>query len=411
MSARKKTVGGDAEKKTSAMAAEGPLAKNFSEESAAAPQKAGLSSEQFAREKAALWAALETGSGVHLKAALETPGGRDAAMERQDDPHSEWSGMTPLRAALEMRGADPILAELLWPLSDLSAAAFPVRSSLAWAVMKNMSSPMFEACLAACDPLAVDASGATPLELALSWSGVERVKRLVPVSNPGCRCRGGNTLLMIAASRRDEVEIIEILLKTNDPTAKNHYGETALMLAAAEGCPATLRPLLAVSDPDARDNSGCTALMHFASADTNAVIMSHASWAFAGKNNSAAAEGQAKASYVEEMGALLLSVSDPAAVNKKGHTAFQMAVSNGNFEIAELLAPCANEREMEWAQRHFKNRPDFETAMPRAAAQKEALELRREVQADTTNGEKPIAQENEAENPHSGAERIAVRKL
>jgi ankyrin repeat protein len=165
----------------------------------------------------------------------------------------------------------------------------------------------------------------------------------------------GTTTLMVAASNRNNIDIVRGLLdKGADPNQVNSAGKTALMAASgSEGNTAMVELLLnRGSDVNLADEDGMTALINAAWGRNNAatirLLLERGANPDAKANNRWwdkdkftalmwAASLPPTGGEVSNVEALLAAGVDLHARSEKGRTALMLAIRGGNIETAQAL--------------------------------------------------------------------------
>lgn len=151
--------------------------------------------------------------------------------------------------------------------------------------------------------------------------------------------RGANTLLMLAVRETHTDMVKRLLQRQAKVAAKNGYGESALMLAAAKGNLEIVK--LLIGSGAAVNQTGWNALIYAAwqgktevlkyllekGADINAVS----------PNGVSALMMAARGGHFDAVKLLLWEVADPNIKNDSGATALAWALKAGNTDIADLL--------------------------------------------------------------------------
>ena len=154
------------------------------------------------------------------------------------------------------------LEQLLLNLAFLDAAREADKNALVAALEKGAQ------------PTAKDGLGATGLVLAALAGSDECLRILLPISDVNACCRKGWTALMHAVQQGD-VRCVHTLIEEAggllDARCSNREGESALSLAAKNGCQQCVRELLPLSDSKLKNTEGRTALMHAARVAPNCV--------------------------------------------------------------------------------------------------------------------------------------------
>jgi ankyrin repeat protein len=163
-----------------------------------------------------------------------------------------------------------------------------------------------------------DASGITPLMLAVSEGHIDIVNYLVSIDADRTTTTSDEETALVFAIGKADLEIVKALTKDKNTQVVNASlagGLTMLMLAAQNGELEILNILLeAGADVLALDKDGCTALML------------------------AAANG-----HIEIVDALLKAGANKNAADNEGKTALIFATENGHQNIVALLTPIASE--------------------------------------------------------------------
>lgn len=188
----------------------------------------------------------------------------------------------------------------------------PVDALLFSAVIEGSAERIEECWALGCDPLAVNAIGATALASACRLGRVECAKALIDRCDPRARDSYGQDALM-AAAESNCVKCIELAMERCDASQRDHFGGSALMRVARAGNAKAVRLLLPRSEPKQVDGQGTTALIFAAAAGSWECIM------------------------------LLLSESNLDAEDCSGRTALVAALHHGDEEAAIAIA-----KAMDW---------------------------------------------------------------
>jgi len=255
------------------------------------------------------------------------------------------------------------------------------------------------------NPQAANRHGNTALMVAVRNQNWGAIDVLLPTGD-GKRSNKWNETALISGVGNGEsnlfARMIDLLLPISDPSHANKWGDTALFVAARSGEPEAIAKLLAVSEPKPVLASGVTLLMagdpHFGETEEKRQeclrLLLGASDVAAEDNQGLTALMHAVSwrTHGEELFAMLLPHCDPAQVNSKGKTAFDVAMKSREWWAVEALAEHASAESLRKALR--KLTPN---ATPVAYARAEAAGLALSVEKAQSrrgrkSGSKPSAE-------------------
>jgi ankyrin repeat protein len=173
-------------------------------------------------------------------------------------------------------------------------------------------------------------------------------------ARPKAKDHWGNTALMLASAASKNVECIKFLLPLSDPDALNTNGDTALMRAASEGFEAGASLLAPVSDQSIRGPVGQSALRYATLAGSLACVTLLAEGAGARPKGD---QTETPLMIAAQMGRLdliqaMLPWADPLEIDSAGRTALMWAVGGKGAPEAkercvELLLPLSEAAAMD----------------------------------------------------------------
>lgn len=166
---------------------------------------------------------------------------------------------------VDLNGESPYLCGSLSRGSHDGARMGPVDALLFSAILEGSAERIEECWALGCDPLAVNAIGATALASACRLGRVECVKALIDRCDPRARDAYGQDALM-AAAESNCVKCMELALDRCDAQERDHFGGSALMRVARAANAKAVRLLLPRSAPKQADGQGTTALIFAAAA-------------------------------------------------------------------------------------------------------------------------------------------------
>ncbi|TNJ27016.1 Ankyrin repeat protein 1 [Giardia muris] len=186
-----------------------------------------------------------------------------------------------------------------------------------------------------------DPVGRTALMYCVQYDNIRVAKELVK-KEAGARTtrdhtRGCCTALMLSGIE-DRIELVRLLIETEERGAQNEQGETALMLAVQEGSTACIRTLLE-GEARLQNEKGCTALMLAAERrGTPAVTIQELADREAGMTNKAGETAlmiAAQQNFTECV--RILQRVESGYQNRRGRTALELALEAGAMDAARML--------------------------------------------------------------------------
>jgi hypothetical protein len=335
-------------------------------------------------------------------AALATAEGRAEARE----PQSRWEGRTCAEQAVHV-GADdgwlfvdealPQLLDAVEPIRREKALliALTSRASIAVLELFDFDEPLSERL----------SGGVTALHLAAMAGDDCALRTLLPHSDPNAVDDEGRTALMIAAGHGAGKLAVAELVGASNARLVSNSGESALMRAAQSGPVESIEALLPVSDPDAVDHEGRDALSRALSREDSMSSVSVAQAMMQSLHHGASVSETLQLLAMNNMAArasaALASKVKAAGDPKAAKAYFRIAVSHGNHKAADAF--CDGIAAGELARAIRKADADaMRSAMPKACARLEALEL---AQAAEAGQKKAGATPREESEPQNDAKR------
>lgn len=265
------------------------------------------------------------------------------------DPNRAVNGMTPLLIAVRdtVNGRPDAVMTLLANGADSARSGHDGNTALHCAA--TTTDPTTAAMLLdAGAPLeAVNHEGLTALGVAARAGNQLLVNLLLERGARVDPARGVSALIAAAGAMTDVPALVKRLLKAKaDVRAVDKLGRSALHVAALHGHADMVEVLLgAGADIDARDAQGVTALMEAARAGANRVLNRLVfrkpdanAFDHAGRNALHIA-CQSKLADAETLDALLGIGADPAATNREGRRAVELAANTGRWPMVAVLDP------------------------------------------------------------------------
>jgi ankyrin repeat protein len=221
--------------------------------------------------------------------------------------------------------------KLVQAKADVNIAEADGMTPLHWSVREDDVELSTLLLRAGANAKAATRDGITPLWLAVMNRNAEMTSALLKAgADPNATLPGGETLLMTAA-RAGNAEVADTLVKSGANVAAKgpSFGETALMIAAAENQAGVIRVLL--QHGGERDGRSTTMVYPKDRFGLEGVvtILPHGNWT---PLMYAAREGASESIRVLAEAGAQLDAADP-----DGTTPLLLAVTNGHFDAAALL--------------------------------------------------------------------------